>query len=224
MISDNLRTADIEDCHMSKTQLDSQPTRETLLHRLKNPDDRASWEEFYALYYRRVYYFALRRGMSSHEAEDVVQETFIRVTKQMPGFQYDSSRGKFRSWLLHMAQWRVSDEFRRRGRCPSVSLASEVASHESALEQIPDSSVDQDLEARINQEWQEAVLDAALQKVKSLVSAKQFQAYDLYVIQRWPAAKVAAALGITAAGVHLNKHRVSKLLKSEVEGLNKDRI
>jgi DNA-directed RNA polymerase specialized sigma24 family protein len=80
------------------------------------------------------------------------------------------------------------------------------------------------LEGRIEQEWRQAVLEVALERVKGRVNAKQFQAYDLSAVKGWPAAKVALTLGMNSASVHLHKHRISRLIKREIKALDKDKI
>jgi RNA polymerase sigma factor (sigma-70 family) len=209
---------------MSDGSHDSLPTRKTLLERLKDVDDRDSWQEFFSLYHGRVYRFALQRGMTAQEAEDVVQETFLCLTKKVPHFAYDSSKGKFRSWLLHLARWRIGDEFRKRGRLHVSAPSADVPTETDLLDRIPSPSPNQELEGRIDQEWRQAVLEVALERVKGRVNPKQFQAYDLYAVKGWPAAKVALTLGMTSAGVHLHKHRISTLIKQEIKALDKDRI
>jgi RNA polymerase sigma-70 factor (ECF subfamily) len=194
-----------------------------LLERVKDLADRESWEEFYNLYRGRVYRFALQRGMTPHAADDIVQETFIYLTKKMPNFRYDSSRGKFRSWLLHLADWRIKDEKRRRR--PDVLHEMRDDTRTTAfVDRIPDTTLDADMEARIELEWRQAVHEAAVSRVKDRVNPKQFQAYDFSVVKGWPAAKVAQALGISAALVHLWKYRVSKLIEKEVKALDTDKI
>src|SRR5688572_15922733 len=90
------------------------PTRQTLLSRLKDWDDRSSWEDFFTTYWRLIYNVARRSGLREAEAQDVVQETIINVAKQMPTFRYDPSKGSFKGWLLKTTQWRVGDQFRKR--------------------------------------------------------------------------------------------------------------
>jgi RNA polymerase sigma factor (sigma-70 family) len=209
---------------MNTGSRDSMPTRLTLLEKIKDAGDRESWQEFFSLYSGRVYRFALQRGMNAQEAEDVVQETFLCLTKKMPDFHYDSSKGKFRSWLLHLAGWRVGDQYRKRGKVQVSAPAGEASTETEPLKRIADPSPGRELEERIDREWRQAVLEVALERVKGRVSAKQFQAYDLYVVKGWAAAKVALTLGITSASVHLHKHRVSKLLRQEIKVLDKDKI
>jgi hypothetical protein len=64
-------------------------------------------------------------------------------------------------------------------------------------------------------------LEAAIVKVKRSVKEEHFQMFDLYVIQQWPAGKVARTLGVNVGQVYLAKHRVSALIKNEARRLEK---
>jgi RNA polymerase sigma factor (sigma-70 family) len=55
-----------------------------------------------------------------HDAEDVVQETFVRALRAITGF--DAAR-PIRPWLLEIAANRCRTALVRRGRRPTVSLA-----------------------------------------------------------------------------------------------------
>src|SRR5438105_2439540 len=92
------------------------PTRESLLSRLKDLDDAASWREFFDLYWKLIYNTARRAGLNDSEAEDVVQETLITISKKIGEFRYDPHRGSFKSWLLNTTKWRIQDQFRKRPR------------------------------------------------------------------------------------------------------------
>ena len=52
------------------------------------------------------------------------------------------------------------------------------------------------------------LFEAALARVKRRVSPKQFQMFDLYVIQQWSMALVTTTLGVNAAQVYMAKMRV----------------
>ena len=43
--------------------------------------------------------------------------------------------------------------------------------------------------------------------------------FDLYVLKQWPISEVARALGVTAAHVYVNKHRVTSALRRELARL-----
>jgi len=198
---------------MSTTTQDSIQTRESLLSRLRDLDDQESWRDFFNLYWRLLYNVARRAGLEDTDAQDVVQETVISVARRMPGFHYDPRRGSFKHWLLRISQRRIADHLRRLYRSPpTAELTPEV--------------LDLDAEARVGaepygaafedvwqQEWEQAMFDAAVAQVRQKANPKHFQIFDYCVLKGWPASKVAATLGLNAAQVYLAKHRVAQAVK-----------
>src|SRR4051812_17885583 len=70
-------------------------TRTSLLRRVRNPADSASWAEFVGLYEPLLMAYVRQRGLDEHDARDVVQSIFITLLRKMPGFELDKSRGRF---------------------------------------------------------------------------------------------------------------------------------
>src|SRR5690242_4173987 len=91
-------------------------TRESLLRRVRDWNDDASWQEFFQLYWRMIYALAVQAGLNETEAEDVVQATMVAVADNIRRFRYDAEVGSFKSWLCHQAQWKIRDHLRRRRR------------------------------------------------------------------------------------------------------------
>jgi DNA-directed RNA polymerase specialized sigma24 family protein len=60
-----------------------------------------------------------------------------------------------------------------------------------------------------------------VENVKRQVTAKQFQIFDLYVLQEMPIDKITGALGVSSGQIYLAKHRVSRLLKTELKKLER---
>jgi len=89
------------------------PTRQSLLSRLKDWEDRDGWKDFFDTYWRLIYSVALKAGLTESEAEEVVQETVVSASKQMPKFQYDEA-GSFKGCLLQITRRRILDQFRER--------------------------------------------------------------------------------------------------------------
>ena len=87
-------------------------TRESLIGRLVNLEDRARWQEFFETYWRLIYGVARKAGLTDAEAQDVVQETVITVAKNIS--RYERTAGSFKGWLLHITRWRIADQFRKR--------------------------------------------------------------------------------------------------------------
>src|SRR5437667_12874824 len=100
--------------HMAKKPFDSIPTRQSLLNRLKDWGDQASWQDFFDTYWQLIYNVAIKAGLSDTEAQEVVQETVIAVAKKIPEFKADPARGSFSAWLMRLTRWRIADQFRKR--------------------------------------------------------------------------------------------------------------
>jgi len=195
------------------------PTRRTLLTRLKDWGDQAGWQEFFDTYWRLIYGVAVKAGLTDTEAQEVVQETLLEVAKKMPGFRYDPALGSFKGWLLHTTQWKISAQFKRRRRQQrEVHLPEENGTTTRALEQLPD-PISLDWDKVWESEWERNLLAAALEKVKLRVSPRQFEIFYLHVLKERPVREVAATLEISAGQVYLARHRVGRLLKSEVRRL-----
>lgn len=197
-------------------------TRPTLLFRLRDWQDEASWTEFYRLYHQFVFGFARRAGLSHADAEEVAQDVFKRVAETVHEFEADPARGSFRGWLLNLTRWRITDKFRARKpheRQPGAPPFDET-DRTATIERLPDGA---DVDAAWDEEWQHHVLEAALARLARRVPSKHFQIFDLYKRQDWPVLQVARELGVNAAAVYLIGHRLTKQLKAEVE-LLKDRL
>jgi RNA polymerase sigma-70 factor (ECF subfamily) len=191
------------------------PTRRSLLLRLKNWHDEQSWQEFYHIYERLIRDAALKAGLSPEEAQEAMQETLLTVAKKIAGFNYDPQIGSFKNWLLQITKRRVVDQFRKR-RPDRAEARVEAAA--GALDQLPDPAASR-LDALWNAEWHQALLGMAQALVRRRVGAKQFQMFELYVLQQRPLQEVRRALGVSAAQVYMAKYRITRLLKKEVRQL-----
>jgi RNA polymerase sigma-70 factor (ECF subfamily) len=201
----------------SEERADLIPTRESLLSRLKNWEDQESWQDFFDTYWKLIYNMARKAELSDAEAQDIVQETVISVARNIEGFRYDPALCSFKTWMLRLTRWRIINQLKKRGReC--------VANSPQAMTDAPDLPPQEvpfgfELEAVWDREWEKNLLDAALERVKQQVPADQFQIFDLYCIEGWPAQQIARTLRVNVGRVYLAKHRVSRLLKKEIQRL-----
>jgi RNA polymerase sigma-70 factor (ECF subfamily) len=199
------------------------PTRVSLLNRLKHWDDHDSWRDFFNTYWRIIYQAAVRSGLNDAEAQDVVQETVVVVAKKMETFTYDPAVDSFKGWLLYLTRKHIAMQYRRREReRGGQAHAATAGAAPAKLEQIPDPTFD--LDAMWEVEWERNLMNAALAKVKDQVNPKQFQMFNFYVLKEWPVSEVAKTLGVTVAQVYLAKHRISSLVKKEVNHLQTNKI
>jgi RNA polymerase sigma factor (sigma-70 family) len=200
------------------------PTSRSLLGRLRNLDDHESWQDFHNIYSKLILSTALHAGLTETEAQEVLQETLIFTAKKMPGFNYDPAQGSFKSWLLRATKWRITDQLRKRSRFVSWRQPRDNNNSDiSMMESIPDPK-GSELESIWDAEWDKALLDTALQRIRRSVNYKRYQAFELYALRRWPVQKVAAALGLSVSQVYLAKYRTTALLKRELLRLDKRMI
>jgi RNA polymerase sigma factor (sigma-70 family) len=194
-------------------------TRRSLVGRLVDLDDRRKWQEFFDTYWRLIYGVARRSGLTDAEAQDVVQETVITVSKNIT--KYECEAGSFKSWLLRIARWRIVDQVRKREPAGRPRQRRDGGTRGTAtIERVPGPEAAQ-FEACWEEEWKHNLFELALERVKRRVSSKQYQIFDCVALKRWPVAKVAATLDVNIAQVYLAKHRVAALLKKEVAVLEK---
>jgi len=92
-----------------------------LLGRLKDWEDNESWRDFFDTYWRLIYNFAARRGLSHEEAQEVVQETVVSVAKSIGKFSYDPKVCAFKTWLLGVTCSKIANQFTRRAHQPPVA-------------------------------------------------------------------------------------------------------
>src|SRR5438132_9347495 len=108
---------------------ESTQTRWTLIERLKDWQDHASWEEFCRIYSKFVYGIALKSGLTHQESEEVVQETLASVATKMNAFKAIAKAGSFKAWLSHLTCWRIKDQFRKRDRATELRAHSRRRRH-----------------------------------------------------------------------------------------------
>lgn len=198
------------------------PTRASLLYRIRDWQDEESWNDFVATYRRLICSVALKSGLTPSEADEVAQETFIAVSKNIGTFDYDPQVGSFKAWLMRQTRWRITDQFRRRQRGVAIERApAGETAHTAVIERIADPSADT-LDRLWDTEWQQQILAAATARVRRQATPKHYQMYDLFAVQEWPARKIADTLGVTVNQVNVATHRIKELIKAEVARLQKE--
>jgi RNA polymerase sigma-70 factor (ECF subfamily) len=191
----------------------SQATRHSLIGRLADWQDHARWQTFFETYWRLIYSVARRAGLTDAEAQDTVQETILSVARSIT--RYDRAAGRFKPWLLQMTRWRIADQLRKRLPTSESPASGPDSTRDTAtLDRIAGPGFD--LTQVWETEWQERLLEAALERLKRQVKPAHYQVFHCALRQRWPAAKIARELSLNIAQVYLIKHRLTALLKKEL--------
>lgn len=197
------------------------PTRKSLLSRLRDCGEQAGWREFFDRYWRLIYNVARKSGLNDSEAQDVVQNTFIYLTRRMSNFQYDRTRGSFKSWLRAVTRSRIHVFWRRQnGEDRFLQEISPDARNED-VEAVPDPSADA-LDEVWQREWEENLVSTALRRVRGKVSSRQLLIFRLSALGELPLSRVAKKLNVNLAQVYLARHRVGKLMREELLRLRRE--
>ncbi len=199
-----------------------QPTRQSLLSRLRDWQDQAGWREFFETYWRLIYRVARDSGLPDAEAQDVVQETFIYLSRRMPNFRYDRARGSFKSWLRVVTRSRIHVHVRKEKRHKD-QVREPLDGDDAEQDEVEFADPAGDLLDKVWQrEWEENLLETALRRVRSKVSSQHLLIFRLATLDQLPLTQVARKLGVSLAQVYLARHRVGKLFKSEVLHLRRE--
>ncbi len=186
-------------------------TSPTLLGRLRQPDDRAAWDEFVERYGRKILGWCRQWKLQEADAEDVAQMVLLNLAGRMRTFTYDPSR-TFRGWLRTLTQHAWSDFVDARRRAGYGQGGGEP-------EELQSLEARDDLVAQLEEQFDREILDEAIARVRLRVAPQTWDAYRLTALEGESGAEAARHLGMKVATVFQNKGRVQKLLQQEVAKL-----
>jgi RNA polymerase sigma-70 factor (ECF subfamily) len=190
-------------------------TPHSLLLRLaqQRRDDRA-WDEFVQRYRPRIARWCRERGLQEADAEDVTQIVLQQLLGAMREFRYDPA-GSFRAWLQTVTS-RACGRF----RLAETRLAGRK--DDEALKSIEEAPARQDLARRIEEAFDEELLQQATEAVQARIEYQTWEAYRLTAIERLSGAEAAQQLGMPVMNVYVARRRVQEMLRREVERLEQD--
>lgn len=184
-------------------------TRPSLLGRLRDPADGASWQTFVGTYGPLIYGYCRLRGLQDADAADVGQEVLASVARAMRTFEYRPEQGRFRDWL-GMVTRNAIRAFQRRGQDGTASTA--------ALDEV----VGPELDAEWTDEFYAQVLRVALGRVQGEFEPPTWHAFEAVWRRGQPPQEVAAQRGVSIWVVYSAKSRVLRRLREEVLMLAED--
>lgn len=133
-----------------------EPSDEALVARVAH-GDLTAFSLLYDRYDRPVYAMAAHL-LGSAEAEEVVQETFLRLWRSAA--QFNETRGRFAPWLLAIARHEVLARLRRRTREQHLARAEDI---DRLIATAPDHAIDVE-----EQVWRRERGDLILQALNEL--------------------------------------------------------
>jgi RNA polymerase sigma-70 factor (ECF subfamily) len=192
-------------------------TRLTLLGRLarSGETDQRAWAEFVDHYGRKVCQWCIRWGLQPADAEDVTQIVLLKLAARMKDFAYDPSKS-FRAWLKTVAHhaWRDFVDARRRAALGDGGS--------TAVEMLHTVEAREDLERRLEEQFDQELLERAMEVVKAQVAAHNWDAFRLTAIEGVPAAEVARQLSMQVARVYAARSHIQQRLQQECKRLEEN--
>ncbi|MFZ4576665.1 MAG: sigma-70 family RNA polymerase sigma factor [Phycisphaerales bacterium] len=176
-------------------------THLSLLARLSKGVDARAWADFLERYGDLIRAVCVRRGLQGADAEDVLQDVLVSLSRSMPGFSYDPSKGRFRSYLCAVVSNAISRRMRQSGP---------VAGLPSAAEAVP---VEDDL---WEEEWRQHHFRNAMRVVEQEFNPNDLSAFRMYAMEGRAVAVVGESLGMSVDAVYQAKSRVLKRLSAQI--------
>jgi RNA polymerase sigma-70 factor (ECF subfamily) len=186
---------------------DTFKTRETLIRALKTDDDKA-WSDFYELYAPIIVNFARKRGCSKELAEDVLQETTMVLMRDRKSFEYDKTKGRFKSLLFKITDSKIIDAYRRAGKISKL----ENSEFFNKMAASGGESYLTEKEALWDKEWKERILHESFLEAKKRVKPKTFKCFEELYLNEKPAKVIAREMKISPNLISQHKFKVLKII------------
>lgn len=188
-------------------------TRNSLIARVQELGDGASWSEFLAIYQPVVFRMARRRGFQEADALDVVQQVFLSVSRSIGNWQAGDDLPPFRAWLSTIARNAITQVLTRRK--PDVATGSSDV-REMLLEWPDRDSTDAELE----REARAGIFRWVANQVREEFSPDTWAAFWRTAVDGIPMVEVAQALGRSTGSIYVARYRVLARLKERAQEMS----
>ena len=160
-----------------------------------------SWDDLVRQHADRVYRLAYRLSGNRHDAEDLTQETFIRVFRSVQNYQ----PGTFEGWLHRITTNLFLDSARRKSRIRFDALPEDADNRLPSPVATPDA-------AYLNQ-----MFDADIEAALASLSPEFRAAVVLCDVEGLSYEEIGATLGVKLGTVRSRIHRGRAALRSSLE-------
>jgi RNA polymerase sigma-70 factor (ECF subfamily) len=167
--------------------------------------DQQAFGELYQQYGRAVYSLAYRILQNATQAEEVTQDTFLKVWQHRT--QWDPQKGKLKNWLLAITHFTAIDRLRQERRQPAL--------HPDPIEDTEETMLAPHVEAR----WQDG---SALRLLVMQLPKEQAALIDLAFFQGMSHSDIASVTQIPLGTVKTRlRSGLQKLRELWLESVNR---
>lgn len=165
--------------------------------------DGSAFGELVSRYERRIFRLAQQITQNREDAEDVLQETFLKAYEHLDQFQGNS---KFYTWLVRIAVNQALMKLRKRKADKSVSIDEPIETGDDNLAREI-AAWDEDPEQRYSREELNQILDSAIENLTPIYRA----VFVLRDVEDFSTEETAEALGLSISAVK------SRLLRARLQ-------
>lgn len=185
----------------------------SLLERLSNHSDDADWRRMLDIYTPLLRRWLASYQLAESDIDDVLQDVFKTLFKEIAHFRHNGHTGAFRRWLrltiVNRLKWHWRD------------IKSEHRVSSEAVDGILSSMVDPNSDPNLmwDREHDSHVARTILSVVRPHFSITTWEAFRLQVMEGLKAQATAEQLGTTVNAALIAKSRVMKALREEARGM-----
>lgn len=185
-------------------------TSVTLIQKIRSGDESA-WMRMVDLYTPLVCHWCQRWGLQSADVDDVAQDVFVTVSKNIESFRKEYAGDTFRGWLRGIARNKLY-EFNRRSGSQATGAGGDDAQRRIAeIPDEPNETGDDPADAEQISALFRRVLDA----IRTEFEPKTWQAFWRVAMDEVSTADVADELKMSTSAIRMAKSRVLRRLREE---------
>ncbi|MEL7499224.1 MAG: sigma-70 family RNA polymerase sigma factor [Planctomycetota bacterium] len=187
----------------------------SLIERLRHSPESESWNRLAELYTPLIRAWLRRYDVQDSDANDVVQDVLLAVSKDLSKFEHAGHPGAFRGWLKAILINRLRKFWRARDRRPQARGGDSDVDARLAQLDNPASEMSQIW----NREHDQYVLRQLLALAEPHFEPNTWKAFCCVALDGAKPDVVAQEMGISTNAVVIAKCRVLSRLRQESEGL-----
>ena len=188
---------------MTYRHFNNESTRSSVLRAVANTENEVAWQRFFDLYAGFVFSIARSKGLNDTDADDIVQIVFTDLARNLPTFQYNRAKGKFRSYLAGLVHWRVIDRLKAVRR--DADLKADFMEEAKAIGPGDDEFADR--------EWQAVAMDNALRRIKPSVRPEHYAAFVASTVEGQDTETVMKLYNLSRDNLYQIRKRLSERLR-----------
>ncbi|MFC5049729.1 RNA polymerase sigma factor [Rubritalea spongiae] len=190
-------------------------TRHTLIQRLQDQKDEQAWETFTQTYASYIAVVLAKVGIPKHDINDLKQDVLLKLWQKLPAFDYNSQKGKFRSWLWLMirntAFNHLSSQHKQQERVELYFTSDDQSNKEISPE----------LEKLMQEEWKAFITLQAMTALRGKFAEKNIEIFR-ESLKGTPSDELAERFNIKRNTVNRVVSRIKERLIIEVARLRQD--